>query len=266
METMYTASINSISTTLSSVIDENVETFAVTDLALLPTAPNLLTIGFTSETPETILLLSKNDIDKTITVQRGFQGIAKKWAKGIKIARVFTAYDHDKFKENIEKLFEGGTDSFITTDKFLDENYIYIIGDISSGWKVNRYDILNNKTYSSGTSNKPTTLNVRGFMGSFELRNMNSTKHKARLHLSRGRILVDETCTEGFVGAVNINEQWITNNGGVNLVTNFSDLGDDISAIGVEKIRQELAKRYLGIVEVGSLDHTIDRIDKNTQK
>jgi len=47
---------------------------------------------------------------------------------------------------------------FVTTDKFTDTNYIYFIGDTVTGWAVNRYDIGNIKTTSSGTVNRPTSL------------------------------------------------------------------------------------------------------------
>ena len=74
-----------------------------------------------------------------------------------KIARVFTAYDFSAFKLNIEELQEGGG-SFTTTDNFIDSQYKYFIGDVSGGWRVNRYDVSNTKTTSMGVVNKPSDL------------------------------------------------------------------------------------------------------------
>ena len=60
-----------------------------------------MTIG-TGTNAETVLVESIND--SAITVQRGFQGIAKEWPAGTIIARNITEYDHSAFKSNIEDL------------------------------------------------------------------------------------------------------------------------------------------------------------------
>ena len=51
-----------------------------------------------------------------------------------KVARVFTAYDFFAFKQNIEELFEGGISQqdFLTTQTFVDDQYIYFVGDVGN--------------------------------------------------------------------------------------------------------------------------------------
>jgi hypothetical protein len=102
---MYPAEINSPSTTLNGGINDSVTTIAVTDGSKLPAAPNLATIG-TGEDAETILYTG-NSGNSLTGVTRGLQGTAKAWDSGSVIARMFTAYDHDAFKTNIEAL-QGG--------------------------------------------------------------------------------------------------------------------------------------------------------------
>lgn len=52
----------------------------------------------------------------------------------------------------------GAETSFTVTEKFFDGLYVYFIGDTLTGWKVNRYDLNNNRTSAQGTTNKPTSL------------------------------------------------------------------------------------------------------------
>lgn len=75
MEVMYDASINSIYTQLVSSIEANQTIIEVTDSSVLPTPPNLLTIGYDTPVPETVLFTSING--NNIEVQRGFEGEAK---------------------------------------------------------------------------------------------------------------------------------------------------------------------------------------------
>ncbi|WP_339234594.1 tail fiber protein [Paenibacillus sp. FSL R5-0517] len=103
-ETMYPAAVNSRQTELAQAIDDTQTSFTVLDGSVLPPAPNLLTLG-TDESAETVLYtgLSENEVTG---VTRGFESTAKTWAAGTKLARYFTAYDHDTFRENIADLDE----------------------------------------------------------------------------------------------------------------------------------------------------------------
>ena len=155
METMYPALVNSLSTEVLLQIDDAVTTITVRDVVVIPEPPNLLTIGYDTPTPETVLLTEVNG--NILTVQRGFEGPTSSWDANTKIARVFTAHDFSSFKTNIEELAAGGG-SFTTTDKFIDNEYIYFVGEVSGGWRVNRYDINNNITIANGTIDIPETL------------------------------------------------------------------------------------------------------------
>lgn len=109
-QTMYPAKANSPKTELSAAITAAATTIPLVDASKLPAAPNLATIGV-DEAAETILYtgISGNSLTG---VTRGFNGTtAKSWGQGIKVARYFTAYDHDTFKANIEELAARLTDA-----------------------------------------------------------------------------------------------------------------------------------------------------------
>ncbi|PJN56108.1 hypothetical protein PAEVO_28310 [Paenibacillus sp. GM2FR] len=107
MKTMYPAQVNSPGTELAGAIDAAQDTIQVADGSFLPDGPNLLTIG-TDEAAETILYTGKTG-DELTGVTRGFQGTAQSWAAGTKVARYFTAYDHDVAVSNISELSTGLT-------------------------------------------------------------------------------------------------------------------------------------------------------------
>ncbi|WP_339271752.1 hypothetical protein NYE54_09325 [Paenibacillus sp. FSL K6-1330] len=107
MKTMYPAQVNSPGTELAAAIDAAQDTIQVADGSVLPDGPNLLTIG-TDEAAETILYTDKTG-DEMTGITRGFQGTAQSWAVGTKVARYFTAYDHDAAIGNISELSTGLT-------------------------------------------------------------------------------------------------------------------------------------------------------------
>ncbi|MGF6356171.1 hypothetical protein ABIE27_004086 [Paenibacillus sp. 4624] len=102
LQPSYPASVNSRQTELAGNITDTQTSFEVLDGAVLPPAPNLLTIG-TDESAETILYTGLTN-NQVTGVTRGFEGTARTWLAGTKLARCFTAYDHDTFKRNIENL------------------------------------------------------------------------------------------------------------------------------------------------------------------
>lgn len=103
METMYSAKVDSPITTLTSKIEQSDTTIPVKNADYLPDAPNIATI-FDNDDTETIKYEGKNENELT-DVTRGFQGDEKTWEKGTEIARFYTDYDHNSFKNNIEKIF-----------------------------------------------------------------------------------------------------------------------------------------------------------------
>lgn len=96
---MYPGMVNSPITELTNAIDEVQDTIEVSDGLALPDAPNIAVIG-TGEDAETIQYGTK--IGNVISdVIRGFQGTAKAWSAGQKVARYFTAYDYDTLRKNL---------------------------------------------------------------------------------------------------------------------------------------------------------------------
>ena len=100
MQTMYPGMVNSPQTELAQAIDDQTTTIPLVDASKLPPAPNLAVIG-TGEDAETVLYEGVDGNDLT-GVTRGFQGTAKAWPQGAKVARTFTAYDYDALRENVE--------------------------------------------------------------------------------------------------------------------------------------------------------------------
>lgn len=72
MEIMYPAFVNSLSTEVLFQIDDSQTTIEVVDIGVIPTPPNLLTIGYDTTYPETVRLTAVNG--SVLTVERGFEG------------------------------------------------------------------------------------------------------------------------------------------------------------------------------------------------
>lgn len=101
---MYQGMVNSPQTELTTAIDDIQTIIDVQNGDSLPDAPNLAVI-IGGELSETILYTEK--IGNTLSgITRGFQGEARGWSLGTKIARNGTEYDHRSVKENIEDLQE----------------------------------------------------------------------------------------------------------------------------------------------------------------
>lgn len=102
LKPMYPAVVNSPGTELAADISADATEITVLSTSGLPPAPNLLTIG-SDETAETVRYTKVDGMK--LTVERAFQGEAKSWSVGTKVARYFTAYDHDAARENIADLY-----------------------------------------------------------------------------------------------------------------------------------------------------------------
>lgn len=98
---MYKAVVNSIRTELATDIDATQTTIPVLNASVLQDT-KLAVIG-NGEIAETIRYESIVD-NQLIGCERGFQGASKPWGLGTKIARNFTAYDHDTTIDNINEL------------------------------------------------------------------------------------------------------------------------------------------------------------------
>jgi hypothetical protein len=108
--TMYAGKTNSPGTTLASGITDSATSIALTDASVLPSGPNLATIG-TAEDAETVLYTGKST--NTLTgVTRAWDGTAKAWDAGTSVYRAPTAKEWGNFKANIEDIVNSGISLF----------------------------------------------------------------------------------------------------------------------------------------------------------
>ncbi|HAN44115.1 MAG TPA: hypothetical protein DCP97_01855 [Ruminococcaceae bacterium] len=109
MQTMYPAIVNSPETVTKGALTNSTTSIEVADASIFTAVglPLPLTLGQGSSA-ETVLLTAVSG--NILTVQRGFQGIARTWEAGTAISRNFTAYDHDAFKNNIYELVQNKAD------------------------------------------------------------------------------------------------------------------------------------------------------------
>lgn len=108
LQAMYPGVPNSPQTELMAAIDSQQDTIPLLDASVLPEGPNLATIG-DDETAETVLYINKSG--NTLTgVTRAFEGQAKAWGAGKKVARNFTNHDFATLQANIESVFTFGAD------------------------------------------------------------------------------------------------------------------------------------------------------------
>jgi len=110
---MYVAKVNSPVTTLATGISDTDTLLSLVDASVLPSAPNLFTIGADTDNPETVYYAT-SPIGNNVMVQRAFQGTAQTWSIGTNVQRTFTAYDHDTFVTNINSLVPNST--IVTVD------------------------------------------------------------------------------------------------------------------------------------------------------
>ena len=99
---MYQAIANSPSTTLSVAINSSVTQITLNNASVLPSAPNLLVIGYDTDSPETCLYT--NIVGNVVTIQRATEGIAQSFELDTKVARLFTAKDYNSIVNNIKEL------------------------------------------------------------------------------------------------------------------------------------------------------------------
>ena len=110
ISTMYPAMPGSPKTTLTADITASDTSLTVADGNALPVAPNILVVG-NEENAEVICYNAKsgNTVSGLIRALGGT--VASAWTAGTEVARNFTSFDHDRFKENIEDLATNKADS-----------------------------------------------------------------------------------------------------------------------------------------------------------
>ncbi|MEK3787552.1 pyocin knob domain-containing protein [Paenibacillus sp. FSL K6-1230] len=99
---MYAAVVNSPKTELTELITDTQTEIAVENAAVLLQGEGIAVIG-NGDVAETITYTSIED-DILMGCVRGFQGTPRAWPSGTRVARNYTAYDHDSGMQNILEL------------------------------------------------------------------------------------------------------------------------------------------------------------------
>ncbi|MMZ48455.1 hypothetical protein D1872_101250 [compost metagenome] len=102
MEKMYPPVVNSPKTELTELITDKQTEITVANASVLLQGEGIAVLG-NGDAAETITYTSVEDNVLKGCV-RGFEGVARAWPVGTRVARNFTAYDHVAFKGNIEEL------------------------------------------------------------------------------------------------------------------------------------------------------------------
>lgn len=116
---MYVGIVNSPLTELAESIDATETTITLTNGDALPDAPNLATIG-AGESAETIEYTAKNG-NELSGITRGFQGTARQWVAGTKVARRYTDYDHGAFIANIGGAYQRADQAELNAKAYTDD-------------------------------------------------------------------------------------------------------------------------------------------------
>ena len=110
ISTMYPAKAGSPKTTLAIQISASATQITVGDASVLPSAPNICVLG--SDSSAEIVSYSAKNGNVLTGVVRGLGGtVASVWDVDTIVARNFTSFDHDRFKENIEALSSEKADA-----------------------------------------------------------------------------------------------------------------------------------------------------------
>lgn len=114
LKSMYAAQANSPAVLLTAAAAAADTILYISDDDVLPTsAPYLLTLGFDTDAPETVLVTTIGAGQLTVT--RGVEGTASIWPIGTVCARVLTAKDINDIHDNIVTL-KGAVDTLQEDD------------------------------------------------------------------------------------------------------------------------------------------------------
>ncbi|NLY46807.1 MAG: hypothetical protein GX053_12600 [Tissierella sp.] len=156
---MFKGVANSPETTITNNISNSDTLIYVLDETRIPEPPNLMVLG-TGVGAETIKVLSIDG--NAITVERGFQGVAKAWNAGTIIARNFTEYDYNALVENVKTL-KDNTDT--NAGDILD--LMRYVGDLESLDTTEKSNIVLalNEIYQDLASHKAENVNTKEVHG-----------------------------------------------------------------------------------------------------
>lgn len=115
--TMYPGKINSPETTLSEAFTSGDNHIHVTDTGVFLTATNLCTIGDGEDAVTYSYTGISAGTPGSLTGVTVVEGTAKSWDSGTTISRVFTAYDYNTLKSNIDFVKDhGNLDGLVDDD------------------------------------------------------------------------------------------------------------------------------------------------------
>lgn len=110
ISTMYTAMPGSPETALAVDITADATSMTVADGNALPAAPNIAVIG--DESNAEVVIYNAKSGNTLSGLIRGLGGTtASAWTTGTSVARNYTSFDHNRFKENIEDLATNKADA-----------------------------------------------------------------------------------------------------------------------------------------------------------
>lgn len=104
ISTMYPAKAGSPKTVLAAQISASATQMTVADASALPAAPNIAVLGSSADNIEIVSYAGKTGNTLTGLVRGLGDTVASVWDVDTIVARNFTSFDHDRFKENIEAL------------------------------------------------------------------------------------------------------------------------------------------------------------------
>ena len=117
LETMYPGAVNSPETFITSDISASDKTITVQNANDFPIElPYLLVIGGALSNAETVLVTDV--VGNTLTIKRGYQGVAQEWPQGSTIACNFTEAHYSALVDNINLLDENKEPAFAKNTAF----------------------------------------------------------------------------------------------------------------------------------------------------
>lgn len=108
-------------------------------------------------------------------------------------------------------------------------------------------------------------INLIEVWGATQIENLDNATKSLDYKTAAGYLIIGESCDNSFVFAQGVTLNNVVNNGGPGMFLNTEEWNHTIDERSITALRDKIAKKYNGTVELGSLDHAIDRIDKNTQ-
>ena len=157
ISTMYPAKAGSPKTVLAIQISASATQITVADASVLPSAPNLCVLG--SDSSAEIVSYSAKNGNVLTGVVRGLGGtVASVWDVDTIVARNFTSFDHDRFKENIEALSSEKEDKSALGDLAYQDTIDYSGNQIKNKPTLGGIEVRPNYTVSTTDIGEGATL------------------------------------------------------------------------------------------------------------